>query len=67
MAAVLVLPNSVPFHSPLCVLCLFWCSFTPWGLTEPEKENISLTSNSMTRLLEAASSALLGLGKRQKG
>lgn len=38
-----------------------------WGLTEPEKENISLTSNSMTRPLEAASSAFLGLSKRQKG
>lgn len=38
-----------------------------WGLTEPEKENISLTSNSMTRPLEAASSAFLQLSKRQNG
>lgn len=37
------------------------------GLTEPEKENISLTSNSMTRPLEAASSAFLQLSKRQNG
>lgn len=65
-AAVFVLPNSIPFHSPLCALCLFWCSFTPWGLPGPEKENISPTSNPMTRPLEAASSGFLGLGERQR-
>lgn len=65
-AAVFVLPNSIPFHSPLCALCLFWCSFTPWGLTGPEKENISPTSNPVTRPLEAASSGFLGLGERQR-
>lgn len=66
-AAVFVLPNSIPFHSPLCALCLFWCSFTPWGLTEPENENISPTSNPVTPPLEAASSAFLGLSERQRG
>lgn len=28
---------SFPLHTP----CLFWCSFTPWGLTAQENENIA--------------------------
>lgn len=41
-------PKQYSLSFPLCTLCLFWCSFTPWGLTELENENISPTSNAMT-------------------
>lgn len=63
-AAVFVLPNSIPFHS-LSADCLFWCSFTPWGLMELENENISQTSNPMTWPLEAAFSS--SAKEREKG